>query len=285
VTSVWEGSRRLLNQYPGLTFIYDTKDDQSPHFVAALSKRPELCKASLVQFYTWGPADGEQFASQIEAAGAAADWKENVNLVPVVQIQPLAERLFAEPHRAPSDPTRDYDDLFARVRTWVDSMMDKGFKVKGIQVLLGGIGESYDRSSGGAFDLAGQPVTDPQILEDYRDDHLLIDLHAYVRAAYPNLPIFSIVRAYDVAQDSRRYKWGPVDGKPEGWGKHSDLFEQHATPGKTRNRYDFDFIVADLFPRALEYEAHLASGIALDEKSGNPWADLTRSVADIPRQT
>ena len=283
MTSFWEGSRRLLNQYPGLTFIYDTKDDQSPHFVAALSKRPELCKASLVQFYTWGPADGEQFASQIEAAGTAADWKENVNLVPVVQIQPLAERLFAESRRAPSNPTRDYDDLFARVRTWVDSMMDKDFKVKSIQVLLGGIGESYDRSSGKAFSLAGQP--DPQILEDYRDDRLLIDLHAYVRAVYPNFPIFSIVRAYDVAQDSRRYKWGPVDGKPEGWGKHSDLFGQHATPGKTRNRYDFDFIVADLFPRASDYEAHLANGIALVEKSGNPWADLTRSVADIPRQT
>ena len=66
------GSRRLLNEHPGLTLIYDTKDDQSPHSVAALNKRPELCEASLVQFCTWGPADGEQFASQIEAAGTAA---------------------------------------------------------------------------------------------------------------------------------------------------------------------------------------------------------------------
>ena len=199
--------------------------------------------------------DREQFVSQIEAVGAAADWKENVNLVPVVQIQPLAERFFADPRQTPSDPTHDYDDLFACVRTWVDSIMDKGFKVKGIQIPLGGI------------------------LEDYRDDRLLIDLHAYVRATYPNHPIFNIVRAYDVAQDNKRYKWRLIDGKPGEWGKHSDLLEQHATPGKTRNRYDFDLILTDLLPRALEYEAHLANGIALDEESGNPRADLTRSAA------
>ena len=32
-----------------------------------------------------------------------------------------------------------------------------------------------------------------------------------------------------------------------------------------------------LFPCALEYEAHLANGIALDKMNGNPWADLIRS--------
>ena len=88
-----------------------------------------------------------QFTSRIEAAGTAVGWKENVNLVPVVQIQiqPLAERLFAGPGRTPSNPTRYYDDLFARARTWVDSMTDGSFKVRGIQVPLGGIEESYDR--------------------------------------------------------------------------------------------------------------------------------------------
>jgi len=153
-------------------------------------------------------------------------------------------------------------------------MIDKGSRVKSIHVLLGGIGESYDRSSGEAFDSAGQSVTDPQILEDYRDDRLLINLHAYAKATYPNLPILGIVRAYEVAQDNKCYKRRLIDRNPGERGRHSNVLEQHATPGKTRNRCDFDLIIADLFPRALEYEAHLANGIALAEESGNPFGRL-----------
>ena len=44
----------------------------------------------------------------------------------------------------------------------------------------------------------------------------------------------------------------------------------HATLGKTLNGYDFNLIIAEIFPRALEYEPHLADGIAFAEESGNP---------------
>ena len=68
--------------------------------------------------------------------------------------------------------------------------------------------------AGKASDSAGQPVTDPQIPVDYQDDRLLIDLHADVKTTHPNLLILGTVRAYEVAQDNKCYKWRFIDRNP-----------------------------------------------------------------------
>ena len=83
-----------------------------------------------------------------------------MNLVPVVQIQPLAERLFAGPRRTPPNPTRDYDDLFACVRTWVDQT-----KVSRLRASSFYLAESERVTTGRTRKPSIQPVNQSQILK------------------------------------------------------------------------------------------------------------------------
>lgn len=150
--------------------------------------------------------------------------------------------------------------------------MRPDLNIAGVMLIIGGIGERYNVATGTATDERGKPITDEDVLVTYRDDHILIDLFDYVRKNYPLTPIMGIIRASDLQQRGQFHKWDHIDGSPMEWGKNTDIFKAHATPGHARQRYHFDYITADLIARSLEFEAWLKQGKVWEEVHHNPRA-------------
>ena len=136
-----------------------------------------------------------------------------------------------------------------------------------------------DRSSGRAFDeSASRPVTDPHSYS--RIIEPIIGMIAFsstcmrtleLRApTSPSSELFApakLLKTINVKSGGllteSRWSGGNIQ-------TYSNNVPRRARRAKVTNSIS-------LFPCALEYEAHLANGIALDKMNGNPWADLIRS--------
>ena len=280
VTLVWDASKILFDAFPGLSIIYDAKDGDAAPFGAALSHRPEFYEDSVVTVYPYFIRSGQELINAVEVIGPAPGWKKNIKWWMVPQIEGIMTIAFAGVDFSNKTPREKFNLVFAATKEWTVSPIREGLNVTGATLPVAGIGDRYDIETGTAVDARGVPVVEATLLEKYFQDRVTIELFHHMRKDYPEMPLNNIVRAYDVALGTTRFKWAPVDGKPTPWGKLYDFHEALATSGRLYGKYHFDLYIVDQFFRCLEDLYRFDNKLPRTLTSENPSADLNIDVIE-----
>jgi hypothetical protein len=280
--TLWDVLEDLSKDYPWATYLVDTKNDESHHVIAAMSRRPQYRDTTIVSFYAYNYENGRQLVAQVTAAAANMDWKSNVALLPVVQLPPFVTRLRTKSGFAALPSRQKFDRIFRRAITWVNSLFEQGLRIFAVGLPFNTIGERYDIETGTAVDKDGNVVTDEELLDLYREDRVLMDLYRYLRAKHPTTPLRGLVRGPDYEDNcGERGRWDPLKGSPQHWAKLGPAREASATPGLLQeNGFRFDIMVVDQFDKCLRAEWNFAQGKASVEDFRNP--DLTIQTARRP---
>lgn len=122
---------------PKATIWIDAHEKHTALLVAWLSQRQIYHNRTVVIFYTFGYDHGEEFAITVEQAGATANWRETIALMPNI----LSGELSRLAKKYPPNLESHFTDLVEAGKRWFTSIFAQKMRVVVAFLKIAGIGK------------------------------------------------------------------------------------------------------------------------------------------------
>lgn len=175
----------LLRGNPGQRMLNDCRDNDPPAVAAAISHLPkEERKAHIVQVLSFCLRyDAKDFIKRAEQAGAAPNWKEEVQIVP--SPHPHALTIVADIHASDLALKKVLEPNWR----WMKSFVDEGLLVVGFHIPRTGAALDYEHDKLAYF--KGRQITSYPDIAPFIQDKAEEQLQMRAKECYPEIPIIS----------------------------------------------------------------------------------------------